>query len=217
MKRILDFLFIKDATIRKEDFTNLFFSYDNISFVGYDEKRLFELKKYDSYQVLIEAEKKLVRDCAEYKAIVAFDDKRVFIRCITENDLFCDIMIYSCDSIELMKKYQRIFFCKGMELDDYLMSKKSLILTIKNNHAYIVKNGYSLLNLIGYDDTDFENMKQNYLDLAIVGNDFLDLLKENICFNDEYDFICKNDEVVRLNLSFEFYNGYYILNNFSRC
>ncbi|MCR5350150.1 MAG: hypothetical protein K6E20_04070, partial [Acholeplasmatales bacterium] len=52
--RFLDMLFLKKVDIDKDCFLNLYYSYDDLSFIGIDLDILNKFKTYDKYKILLD-------------------------------------------------------------------------------------------------------------------------------------------------------------------
>lgn len=209
--KFLDLIFIENEPINQDLFQNLFYSYDQLSCVGYNEKVIKKNKKYQSYNIIKEQFKPLNEGYKEYKAILELNDK-VFVRIvINESNYISDILIYTITNPSEQEKYDKIFFKEEIVLPESLKNEENLILKLINNHAHIVKNGDAFLFNIGYEAWDYNNKLLNDLDLSITTPNFINTFKENKNFEGVFEFKKNNTELTKIYCTFEYIDGFYIL------
>lgn len=209
---ILNQLFIKNYKFRKNDYSNLYYSYDNESFVGFNLAIINKNKIYQKYNILRELFKILNEGYKEYKAIIELEDKKLFIRIIFDDrNLVMDILIYSIKNDEEYRKYNRIFFVEEVKLPDELKDESNTLLCLKNNHIFIVKNGDSFLQLLGFEEWDFKNKFLNELDSIMINKNIIDKFINKESFIEEYEFMTNGFGNVKIKCEFKYFADYFIL------
>lgn len=203
---ILDMLFVKDYEIRRDSFINLYFSFDRVSFVGYNDK-IGILKKYDSYQILNERVTEIGEYHHEYKYIVSVCDNCYFIRAITNEDgLIYDILIYTVKDINYIN---RIFFPNVFIIPDSVKAYNKPVLRVDNN-VNLIYMEKAFTEALGYEDWDYKNKCLNHLDYSAIDKRFIESFKE-ADFNGLYSFKRNDDKIALLYLDIKYVDGLYII------
>lgn len=211
MKKILDYLFLKNIDINEDIFRNLYYSSEISSFAGFDMNLLCENKKYDKYEILKELENRIGENHIEYKYFVKLINKTYFVRILEDNDnKIYDILMYRSDKKEEYDLYNKIFFPKEMEIPDSLNKLNKPIIYV-DNHVTILKNEGLFSNFLGYEDWDYKNKCLNRIDVSATTT-ILDLFKNND-FSQIIDFEKNGGDLITLNLDIKYLDGFYYIDN----
>jgi len=204
---ILDMLLMKECEIKRDSFINLYFSYDNISFVGYSDN-IAILKKYDSYKILKERDTEIGEYHHEYKYIVNVYDNTYFIRVLSNEDgLIYDILIYTVSSINEITK---IFFPEIYELPKKIKALNKPVLKVDSN-VNLIYEEKAFTAYLGYEDWDYKNKCLNHLDYSAIDKGFINNFK-NKGFSGVYSFKRNDDKIANLYLNIGYVDGLYIIN-----
>ena len=211
MKKILDYLFLKEVDIAKEIFRNLYYSSEISSFAGFDITLLCENKNYDNYDILKEISSTIGERHIEYKYFIKLSNKIYFVRILEDNDnKIYDILMYRADKKEEYDLYDKIFFPKEIEIPQSLANINKPIIYI-DNHINILKNEGMFSNFLGYEDWDYKNKCLNKIDISAT-TDILGLFM-NKDFNETITFEKNGGDLVTLNLDFKYLDGFYYIDN----
>lgn len=207
---IVDELFNKEVPINIDIFaTNLFYSYDEYSFVGRNLEALNNIKQ-DKYEITKYVSTNIGEGYIEQKAIIDLFTKKIFARVVIDDrNLIVDILLYSINNNDDLEKYIRIFFPNNsIELDDYLDNAKGAVCLYKNNILTLVKNEDELLAKLGFEGWDYKNKHQNSLNDSITNIDKLILL-----LNEKNDLIyqanCVKNGLDKVDLELKFTYHYF--------
>lgn len=207
----IDILFNKNIPLNKNNFINLYYSYDDISFVGYDEEILLKNKKYDSIKPEIEVETAIGEKHKEYKAILNLDEL-VFLRVIiNQADQIYDVLIYSIKDEQTYMKYKNIFFKDILILPEELNNEKNMIIKFIDEHVKIIKNSSAFIHHLGYEDWDYRNKLLDNLDMSVNDANFINDINQNTTFTKTYEFRKNGLDIIKLTCEFTWHNGYYII------
>jgi hypothetical protein len=213
MKKILDMLFIKNEKLDRDLFRALFYSFDNDCFAGFYKEILLKHQIYDSYKILKERITKIAENHNEYKYFIELDDKKLFIRIISDyEDMIYDILIYSILDNDTYNKYDRIFFPDLFKIPDKFNDVNNPIIYVDNKNAKLIKNIDNIISYLGYEDWDYKNKHDNNLEASIKDKDFIKLFcKDN--FDGVFDCIKNGGDIIKLLIAFKFMDGYYLITN----
>ncbi len=215
-KEILDILFIKNTKVNRSLFNNLYYSYDDDSFAGFDTKILIKNQIYSSYEILKSRHTKIAEEHNEYKYFVKLSDRRVFIRIVSDyDDIVYDIMIYNISSDEMYIKFDNIFFPNLLIIPESLKDINKTILYIDNGHINIVKNEGLFVSYLGYEDWDYKNKCLNMLDVSIIDSNPFDDFK-NKGFIKNYKFKMNGTSTINLKLDIKYKEGFYYIDDIKR-
>ena len=215
-KEVIDILFIKGTKVNRNLFNNLYYSYEKDSFAGFDSDTLTKNQKYTSYEILKYRHTDIAEKHNEYKFFIKLDDKKVFMRIVSDyNDITYDVMIYDMIDNQMYKKFDNIFFPTILEIQDSLKKLDKPILYINNSHINIVMNEGMFVNYLGYEDWDYKNKCQNMLDQSIIaenpladfnGNDFIKI----------YEFKMNGLNRVKLKCDIKYKDGFYYIDKVTK-
>ena len=202
MKKILDLLFIKNSNVDRSLFNNLYFSYDKLSFAGFDYDILIKNQIYDSYEILKERHTVIAENHNEYKYFIKINNKKVFIRIVSDYlDIVYDIMIYDMYDEEMYNKFNNIFFPNILVIPKSYDNINKTILYIDNIHIYLVRN----------EDWDYKNKCLNMLDVSIIGekNVLSDFNEKD--FVKTYTFKMNGTKNISLKCNIKYLDGFYYI------
>ncbi len=183
-KYFLDNLFLNNKDFNEEILSESFLATINgKSYLRLEYRQFLDLvKKYNNYELINERLLHVGEDYLEYNFIVKLDTDEYFYRIIyQENNKISDILVYNLISNELKIYYENIFLQKEIELltieEKELIDNKMMVAYLKeNNHFKLIYHTTKFLNLVGYEDWDYLNKHQNYLDAILLKDDFTILL-----------------------------------------
>ncbi len=214
MKNILDMLFVKNKNLDIKAFRNLFYSSDKSSFAGFEIDKLRENKLYDNYEILKELKIEIGEKHKEFKAFIKLKDNKYFIRILKDNDdKAYDILIYLINNDNDYNKYDRIFFPKGITIPDALNKINKCIIYVDNN-VNIVKNEGMFSSHLGYEDWDYKNKCLNKIDSSCIENILNDF--KNNDFIGVYSFKTNSSNIIKLKISFKYYDGFYYIDDIEK-
>lgn len=213
MNKLLDMLFLKNEIINKNIFRALYYSFDEYCFAGFDLDIFSLNKKYDKYKILKERKTKLAENHNEYKYFIELDDKKLFIRIISDyEDMVYDILIYSVLDNDTYDKYDKIFFPDLFKIPDKFNDVNNPIIYVDNKNAKLIKNIDNIISYLEYEDWDYKNKHDNNLEASIKDKDFIKLFcKDN--FDGVFDCIKNGGDIIKLLIAFKYMDGYYLITN----
>ncbi len=213
MDILLNMILLKSEKLNRRAFSNLYFSYDDLSFVGFNEELIKCLKKYDEYEIVEERINAIGERHHEYKYIVKTIDGLYFFRYLTDDlNLIYDVLIYNARDLE---KIKRIFFPNEDSLPDELKKLNKPILKI-DDHVNLVFNHGLFTKYLGYEDWDYKNKCLNQLDFSCNDKLILSYFK-NESFETKLSFIKNDGNNISLKLNFIYKDGYYIIDKMEIC
>lgn len=209
MSKFLDMVLLRSINILDSDLSSsLYLSYDNISALRKEYMDVLgKLKIYDSYEIVDINNKELSEGYDEEKYIVKVDGKLLFIRIVTTFNTLYDILVYTIDDID---KIRRIFFSDKQflmtnEILNKLNSSKArVLLDLSKDGYYFIKANEAFYNLIKFEDWDYKNKHQNQLkqrmdDIDLIRNDKVILYRiDDTKVELEYDIEYIDEKIVVL-------------------
>ncbi len=192
---------------------NLYISFSKISALRADYFKVIEkIKVHNKIEIIISKEKKLPELHKEYVAIINADEKTYLIRLIIVKDTsLSDVLIYDLLDENDITKYKNIFFKEddSSKISDEItseinkISEAFVVVIDENNHLKMIGETSSFVGLLGYEDWDYNNKYENYLDSSILSEDLLKIKgfkeKESIV---DIKFKCNGGRIITLNLEF---------------
>lgn len=207
MKKLIDMLFIKNIEIKKDIFLTLYFSYDDLSFVGFNKNSISVLKKYDNYEIIKKRDTEIGEKHHEIKYIIKTIDKMYFIRTLSDyRNLIYDILIYT---VKDLNKINNIFFPEIEKIPDELIKLNKIIIK-KEEDVKLVYNHSMFTNLLGYEDWDYKNKCLNKLDYSCTDDNFINLFNKTD-FKGNFKFVTNSGIIKELYISFKYIKDYYII------
>ncbi len=181
MSKFLDIVLLKNVDIVESDLSSsLYLSYDNISALRKEYMDVLNvLKIYNSYEIIDTNNKELSEGYDEEKYIVNVGNKLLFIRIVTTFNTLYDLLVYTIDDIE---KIKRIFFSdKQFVMTDEILkklegTKARVLLDLSKDGYFFINANEAFYNLIKFEDWDYKNKHQNQLKQRM---DDIDLIRNN--------------------------------------
>lgn len=207
---ILELLFKKNMELEDIFSENLYISFDKNSALRMDYYKVLDLIKVSNIvEIVISKEKKLPEKHKEYLCIIQTDIARYFTRIIIINDKYIsDVLVYSINNEDDFNKYKNIFFKEDNEqaIIDFITKDLPKDLSIRvivkydKNHLKLIGKTADFLEILGYEDWDYNNKFENYLDSSIVKDDY-ELLINNLSrdvFTQDIKFICNGGKIKQI-------------------
>lgn len=214
MKNILDMLFIKNIKLDRQLFRNLYYSSNKSSFAGFNYDIICENKLYDNYLILKQYISNIGEYHKEYKAFIQLSNTKYFIRILEDNDnKIYDILMYLINNEEEYNKYDKIFFPKLINIPKSYENINKPIIYV-DNHINIIKNEGLFSSYLGYEDWDYKNKCLNMIDVSCLDNIISDF--NNKSFTKSYNFKKNGGDIIRLNISFIYLDGFYYINSIEK-
>lgn len=209
-KRSIEFLqmmFVKNYPFDESYLSeNLYISYDSVSAIKYDYKNVVNVtKKYNSLEVSKITSKELQEGYIEVKAFFSVKDDinyYNFVRIIYSDERIMDVLVYNLGDSKNINKvnekqtyYANIFFKDNnkykfddkelKKIEDLVDDRNYVVGYLDNEMFKIIKADDDFYGIISYEEYDYENKYQNYLD-AILSKDVSVLFHKALLNDDKF-------------------------------